>query len=141
MEFHTKHERFVFPLVLKSLLGGHHNLEGMKMLFALDGVSGGESADSYIPVVREFFDVFTPELPELPPEREFKFCIDLILEKSHVSIASYRIALAEFVELQTQLDDLLSRVLRHGGHLFLLSRNMMGPYGLAWIIASSTRSP
>ena len=78
MEFQAKHGRFVFPPMLKSLLGGHCNLEGMGMLFALDGEIRGESADSFIPVVSEFLDVFPPELPGLPPEREIEFCIDLI---------------------------------------------------------------
>ena len=51
MEFQAKHRRFVFPPVLKSLLGERRNLEGMEMLFALDGEMRGEIADSFIPVV------------------------------------------------------------------------------------------
>ena len=60
MEFQPKHGRFMFPPVLKFLLGGRRNLEGMIMLFALDGEREGESADSYIPVVSMFLDVFRP---------------------------------------------------------------------------------
>ena len=95
--------------VLKSLLGGRRNVEGMGMLFALDGERGGESADSFIPVVSEFLDVFPPELPGLPPEREIEFCIDLIPGTSPVSITPYRMAPAELAELRTQLDDLLDK--------------------------------
>ena len=59
------------------------------MLFALDGEMRGKSADSFIPVVSEFLDVFPPELPGLPPEREIEFCIDLIPGMSPVSITPY----------------------------------------------------
>jgi hypothetical protein len=34
---------------------------------------------TYIPIVKEFPDVFTKELPRLPPEREVKVSIDIIL--------------------------------------------------------------
>ena len=68
VEFQAKHSRLVFPPVLKSLLGRRRNVEGMGTVFAFDGERGGESTDSFIPVVSEFLDVFPPELPELPPE-------------------------------------------------------------------------
>ena len=79
------------------------------MLFALDGEMGGESADSFIPVVSEFLDVFPPELSRLPAEREIEFCIDLIPRTSSVSITLYLMASAELAELRTQLDDLLDK--------------------------------
>ena len=109
VEFQAKHGRFVFPPVLKSLLDGRRNVEGMGMLFALDGEMGGESADSFTPVVSEFLDMFPPEVPGLPPEREIEFCIDLIPRTSPVSITPYRMAPAELAELRTQLDDLLDK--------------------------------
>ena len=68
MEFLAKHERLVFPPVLKFLLGRRRNLEGMGMLFALDGEIGGDSADAFILVVSESLDVFPLELPGLPLE-------------------------------------------------------------------------
>ena len=86
VEFQAKHGRFVFSPMLKSLLDGRHNTEG---LFALDGEMGGESVDSFIPVVSEFLDVFPPELPKLPPEREIEFCINLISGTFPVSITPY----------------------------------------------------
>ena len=109
VEFQAKHGRFVFPPVLKSLLGGRRNMEGMGLLFALEGEMGDKSADSFIPVVSEFLDVFPPELPGLPPKREIEFCIDLIPGTSPVSITPYRMAPAELAELRTQLDDLLDK--------------------------------
>ena len=44
-----------------------HSLKEMGMLFALDG-ERGESADSYIPVVNEFFDEFLAKLSGGSPE-------------------------------------------------------------------------
>ena len=79
----------MFSPVLKSLLGGRRNVAGMGMLFALDGEMGDESADSFIPAVSEFLDVFPPELPKLPPEREIEFCINLISGTFPVSITPY----------------------------------------------------
>ena len=79
----------MFSPVLKSLLGGRRNVEGMGILFALDGEMRGENADSFIPVVSEFLDVFPPELPKLPPEREIEFCINLISGTFPVSITPY----------------------------------------------------
>ena len=79
------------------------------MLFALDGERRGESADSLIPVVSEFLDVFPPELPGFPPEQEIELCNDLIPRTSHVTIAPYRIVPSELAELRTQLDDLLHK--------------------------------
>ena len=109
MEFLAKHERLVFPPVLKFLLGRRRNLEGMGMLFALDGEIGGDSADAFILVVSESLDVFPLELPGLPLEWEIKFYIDLIPGMSPVLITPNRMALAELAELRTQLDDLLDK--------------------------------
>ena len=81
VEFQAKHGRFVFPPVLKSLLGGRRNLEGMGMLFALDGEIEGGSEDAFISVVSEFLDVFPPELSGLSPKREIEFCIASFLER------------------------------------------------------------
>lgn len=35
-----------------------------------------------IPIVREFPDVFSPDLPGLPLDREIEFCIDLVCKVS-----------------------------------------------------------
>ena len=100
VEFQAKHGRIVFLLVLKSLFAGHHNLEGMWVLFSPDRERWDEIADSFIPLVSEFLDVFPLELFGLPLERKIEFCIDLIPRTSLVSIAPYRMA-------PTELDDLL----------------------------------
>ncbi|KAG8491253.1 hypothetical protein CXB51_014429 [Gossypium anomalum] len=59
--------------------------------------------------VKEFQDVFQEELPGLPPNREVKFGIDLLPGTAPVSIAPYRMAPKELVELKAQIQELLDR--------------------------------
>jgi len=40
-------------------------------------------------VVQEFMDVFSNEIPRLPPKREIEFAIDLIPGADPVSITPY----------------------------------------------------
>ncbi|XP_021751078.1 uncharacterized protein LOC110716752 [Chenopodium quinoa] len=62
-----------------------------------------------IHVVEEFPDVFSVEIPGMPPVRDFEFTIDLVPGTGPISKAPYRMASAEFRELKTQLDDLLEK--------------------------------
>src|SRR5262249_4751174 len=62
-----------------------------------------------VEVVRDFSDVFSDDLPGLPPPREIDFCIELIPGTSPISVAPYRMALAELAELKKQLQDLLDK--------------------------------
>ena len=55
-----------------------------------------------IPVVHEFEDVFPDEVSRLPPHREMEFFIDLVPGTGPVSMAPYRMAPAELVELKKQ---------------------------------------
>ncbi|KAL5547285.1 hypothetical protein UlMin_006972 [Ulmus minor] len=64
---------------------------------------------SYIMVVGEYPDVFPDELPELPPEREIEFCIDLIPGTSPISISPYHMVPTEMIELRKQLQELPDR--------------------------------
>ena len=48
----------------------------------------------------EFSNVFTEELPGLPPQGEIDFKIDLTLSVQPISKAPYRIALIELEELK-----------------------------------------
>ena len=68
-----------------------------------------EERITVIPVVREFEDVFPEEVPGLPPRREVEFSIDLIPGAGPVSIAPYRMAPAELVELKKQIEELLEK--------------------------------
>jgi len=62
-----------------------------------------------IPVVREFPDVFSKELPGLPPEREVEVSIETLPGTTPVAQAPYRMAPAELVELKIQLQELLDK--------------------------------
>ena len=62
-----------------------------------------------IPVVKEFPDVFTEELPGLPLEREVDLSIDILPRTTPISRAPYRMAPTELKELKTQLQELLDK--------------------------------
>jgi hypothetical protein len=58
----------------------HAHIEVQLQLNALK-----ESRLEDIPVVNEFQDVFSQELPGMPPDREIEFTIDLILGTSPIA--------------------------------------------------------
>jgi len=62
-----------------------------------------------IPVVCEFLDVFPEDLPELPPDRDVEFKIDLILGTAPISRRPYRMPPNELAELKKQLQELLEK--------------------------------
>ena len=47
---------------------------------------------SNIPTVSDFPDVFSEELPGLPPQREIEFAIDIVPGATPASITPYRMA-------------------------------------------------
>ena len=60
-------------------------------------------------VVCEYSDVFPEDLVSLPPHREIEFSIDLVPGTAPISMAPYRFAPAELVELKVQLQELLDK--------------------------------
>ena len=62
-----------------------------------------------VPMIREFPDVLTKELPEMPPNREIEFCINLAPSIQPVSNPTYYMAPAELRELKIQLQDMLDK--------------------------------
>jgi hypothetical protein len=60
-------------------------------------------------VVCEFPEVFPDEIPDVPPEREIEFSIDLVPGTKRVSMAPYRMSASELAELKKQLEDLLDK--------------------------------
>jgi hypothetical protein len=60
-------------------------------------------------VVCEFPKVFPDEIPDVLPEREVEFSIDLVPGTKPVSMAPYRISASELAELKKQLEDLLDK--------------------------------
>ena len=59
--------------------------------------------------VSEFPDVFSEELPGLPPDREIEFTIDVAPGVAPISIPPYLMAPLELQELKKQLQELLDK--------------------------------
>ena len=59
-----------------------------------------------VPVVNEYADVFPEELPEMPPDRDIEFVIDLVPGTSPIAKRPYRMATSELAELKKQLEEL-----------------------------------
>ena len=53
-----------------------------------------------VSIVREFLDVFPADLPDMPPDRDIYFYIDLEPGTHPISIPPYRMAPAELRELK-----------------------------------------
>jgi len=68
-----------------------------------------ETSLKNIPIVQEFPDVFSEEIPSIPLPREVVFCIDVILGSTPISQAPYRMTPVELKELNIQLDELLEK--------------------------------
>ena len=66
------------------------------------------SIDS-VSVVNEFKDVFSEDLPRIPPERKIDFGVDLDLNTKPICIPPYRMAPTEIKELKLQLKNLLDK--------------------------------
>jgi len=69
------------------------------MIFTHMEVERGETT-SVIPIVQHFGDVFPEEVPRLSPSKEVEFSIDLVPGTGPVSMAPYRMAPAELVDLK-----------------------------------------
>ena len=60
-------------------------------------------------VVCEYEDVFSDELPGLPPQRVVDFGIELHPGTSPISMTPHRMALVELQELRVQLQEILDK--------------------------------
>ena len=59
-----------------------------------------------VPVVNEYPDVFSEELPGMPPDRDIEFVIDLVPGTSPIAKRPYRMVASELAELKKQLEEL-----------------------------------
>ena len=66
-----------------------------------------------IPVVCEFSDVFPEDLPQLPPDRDVEFTIELEPSTAPISRCPYRMAPKELAEMKKQLEELLEKGFIH----------------------------
>ena len=62
-----------------------------------------------IPTIFDYLNVFSEELPGLPPQREIEFALDVVPSVTPASITPYRIALVELKELKLQLQEVLEK--------------------------------
>jgi hypothetical protein len=62
-----------------------------------------------IPIAYEFPDVFPEDLPDIPPDRDIEFTIELQLGTAPISRRSYKMTPKELVELKIQLKELLDK--------------------------------
>ena len=62
-----------------------------------------------IPLACDFTKVFPEDLLGIPPDRQVKFRIDLVLGATPIAKLPYRLALAEIQELSSQLIELLNK--------------------------------
>ena len=64
---------------------------------------------SDIPIISDYLDMFSEELPGLPPQREIEFAIVVVPGAILSSITPYRMAPVELKELKLQLQELLEK--------------------------------
>jgi hypothetical protein len=62
-----------------------------------------------MPVVKEFLDVYTEELPCMPPDRDIEFVIDLVPGTTPIYKRPYRMAAKQLAELKKQVKELLEK--------------------------------
>ena len=91
--------RVISSLKARALLSKGY--EGF-IAYVVDSSQPNLSIDS-IPMVRDFPDVFPEELPGVVPDRDIEFTIELVSGASPISIAPYRMAPTELLELKVQL--------------------------------------
>lgn len=62
-----------------------------------------------VPVIREYPNIFSEDLPRVPPERKVECQIDLLPSAAPIAKALYRLAPPEMQEFSTQLQELLKK--------------------------------
>ncbi|GKA92114.1 putative reverse transcriptase domain-containing protein [Tanacetum coccineum] len=62
-----------------------------------------------VPIVRDFLEVFSEDLPGIPPARQVKFRIDLIPGAAPIARAPYQLAPFEMKELSNQLKEIFDK--------------------------------
>jgi hypothetical protein len=70
-----------------------------------------DDTDQEDPVVDEFPDVFPDDLPGMPPDRDIKFIIELLLGTASIAKRPYRMGVDKLEELKKQIKELQDKVL------------------------------
>ena len=63
----------------------------------------------YIPILKDFKDIFLEEVPRLPPKRDIDFTIDLIPRTVPTLKAPYIMNIIDLTELKSQLQEILDK--------------------------------
>ncbi|KAJ9547200.1 hypothetical protein OSB04_019743 [Centaurea solstitialis] len=100
-------------VVVRTLSGGDLTIlgDGSKRLPMV--CSMGEKKNKTVkdvPIVCEFPDVFSEDMPRIPPERQVEFRIELVPGPAPVAKTPSRLAPPEMQELSNQLEELLEKV-------------------------------
>jgi hypothetical protein len=66
-----------------------------------------------VPVVNEFPDVFLEELPDMPPDQDIEFVIELKPGTAPIYKTPYRMATSELAELKEHIKELLEKGFIH----------------------------
>jgi hypothetical protein len=69
----------------------------------------GAASTLDIRTLSEFSDVFSEELPGMPPDREIEFVTELVLGIAPIFKRPYRMAANQLAELKEQLQELLDK--------------------------------
>ncbi|XP_070041458.1 uncharacterized protein [Nicotiana tomentosiformis] len=120
LDFHSKTVTLAMPGLLRlewmgaldyipskvvSFLKAHRMVrKGCKAYLAfVRDVSGDTPTIESVPVVRDYSDVFSMDLPGMPSDKDIDFGIDLLLGTQPISIPPYRMDPTELKELKQQL--------------------------------------
>ena len=90
-------------------------------------------------VVQEYPDVFSKDLPRVPPDREVEFIVDLVSDVRPASRAPYHMAPSVLRELKVYLQELLEKgfirpSVSPWGAPILFVKKKMGAYDCVLII-------
>ena len=87
---------FLTTKQLKQLMHDENQLFSLMALLSVEN----QAVIDQLQVVCEFPKVFPDEIPDVPPEREVEFSIDLVLGTKPVSMTPYRMSASELAELK-----------------------------------------
>jgi hypothetical protein len=68
-----------------------------------------EKSLEHIRIVCEYPDIFSEELPGIPPDRDIEFSIELLLGTTSISKRAYRMDVEDLIELKKQIEELLEK--------------------------------
>jgi hypothetical protein len=71
------------------------------------------SQGSEVPVVSEFLDVFSDELPGMSPDRDIEFMIELMPTTTPIYMSTYRMATPDLVVFKEHIRELLEKGFIH----------------------------